>query len=224
MSSTLLPLPRRKTALRKARPTLDTPPPSLENGDHLSAVEFMRRYESMPSTRKIQLIEGIVFMPSPVRAKSHGAPDNVVQFWLASYAMNHPELEAYANTSILLDAENSLQPDAMLCTQPAEGARTHLDEKGYLCGSPELVCEITASSASVDLHAKYRAYRRAGVAEYLVWLTEEKRVRWFQLVDGDYLEAKERHGKLHSQIFPGLTLDVKALLKLDRKKVIAALS
>lgn len=213
--------PRRKP--RGQSRAKSAPVPGLENGDHLSAVEFMRRYEGMPGTRKAQLIEGRVLMPSPVRAKSHGAPDNVIQFWLATYAMNHPELEAYSNTSILLDAENSLQPDAMLCTQPQAGARTWLDEKDYLCGSPELICEIAASSASVDLHEKYRAYRRAGVAEYLVWLTAEKTVRWFQLVDGDYTEAREQGGKLQSLVFPGLILDVKALLKLDRKKVVAAL-
>jgi hypothetical protein len=217
MSQPRLTIPRRSPARRIA------PPLEMENGDHLSAVEFMRRYEAMPGTRKAELIEGVVYMPSPVRAKSHGAPDNVIQFWLASYVMNYPELEAYTNTSILLDAEYSLQPDAMLCTQPQEGARTWLDKNEYLCGSPEFVCEIAASSASVDLHEKYRAYRRAGVAEYLVWLTAEKRVHWFQLVDGDYTEAKEQGGKMHSRIFPGLILDVKALLKLDRKKVIAAL-
>ena len=221
MSQVLLTPPRRKPAAHAVRPASL---PGLENGDHLTAVEFMRRYEAMTGTRKAQLIDGRVFMPSPVRAKSHGAPDNVIQFWIASYAMNHPELEAYTNSSILLDAENSLQPDAILCTQPQEGARTWLDKNDYLCGSPEFVCEIAASSASIDLHEKYRAYRRAGVAEYLVWLTAEKRVCWFQWVDGDYTEAKERGGKLHSLIFPGLVLDVKALVKLDRKKVVAALT
>ena len=95
--------------------------------------------------------------------------------------------------------------------------------KGYLCGTPELVCEIAASSASVDLHDKFRAYRRNGIQEYLVWLTLEKRVRWFQLTEQEYVEQKERGGRLTSKIFPGLVLDVRVLLKFDKAKVIAAL-
>lgn len=212
---------RRKQQRKVATPPL---PPCLENGDHLSAVEFMRRYEGMPGTRKAQLIEGRVLMPSPVRTDVHAIPDGLIQLWLGTYALNHEGLEVCPNASLILDAENALQPDAILCSTPKPGGRTWLNQNGYLCGSPEFVCEIAASSASVDLHEKYRAYRRAGVAEYLVWLTAEKRVRWFQAVDGDYTEAKERGGKLHSLIFPGLVLDLKALLKLDRKKLIAALA
>jgi Uma2 family endonuclease len=61
------------------------------------------------------------------------------------------------------------------------------------------------------------------VQEYLVWLTLEKRVRWFQLVDGEYLDLKESRGRIESRIFPGLVLDVKALLRLDRRGLLAAL-
>jgi hypothetical protein len=39
----------------------------LENGDHLSAAEFLRRYEAMPEVKKAGLINGIVYMGSPVR-------------------------------------------------------------------------------------------------------------------------------------------------------------
>ena len=48
-------------------------------------------------------------------------------------------------------------------------------------------------------------------------------VRWFQLIEGDYQELKERAGRLESVIFPGLILDVKALLKLDRSQLLTAL-
>ena len=37
------------------------------------------------------------------------------------------------------------------------------------------------------------------------------------------MEIKERAGKLSSVVFPGLILDVKALIKMDRKRIIAAL-
>lgn len=46
----------------------------LENGDRLSRHEFERRYTAMPDLKKAELIEGVVYVPSPVRYKSHGKP------------------------------------------------------------------------------------------------------------------------------------------------------
>lgn len=46
--------------------------PLLENGDRLTRPEFERRYAAMPQVKKAELIEGIVYMPSPVRARQHG--------------------------------------------------------------------------------------------------------------------------------------------------------
>jgi hypothetical protein len=51
----------------------------------------------------------------------------------------------------------------------------------------------------------------------------DKRVLWYELVDGEYVAKKEHSGKLTSSLFPGLVLDVKALLKLDKTKVVRAL-
>ena len=82
----------------------------------------------------------------------------------------------------MLDTVNAVQPDAILCSAPEDGGRVWLDHRGYLHGAPEFVCEIAASSASVDLHQKLRAYRRNGIGEYIVWLTLEQKVRWFDLV------------------------------------------
>lgn len=197
--------------------------PILENGDRLTVPEFMRRYEAMPGLRKVQLIEGIVHMPSPVRAYSHGKPDALIQGWLFTYCVNYPDLENFTNTTLILDADNAVQPDAMLCSRPQPGGRVWLDESGYLHGSPELVCEIAASSASIDLHAKFHAYRRNGVLEYLVWLTEENTLRWFHLDEGNYVEQKAKAGFLTSRVLAGLVLDTKALLRGDKAKLAAAL-
>jgi len=193
------------------------------NGDHLTSPEFLRRYEAMPDLKKAELIEGTVYMPPPVSADSHGEPDSVLQFWLNCYVVDHPELKCYSNTTLLLDTDNTPQPDIVLCSAPCKGGRVWLNEKHYLCGAPELVCEIAASSASIDLHRKLRAYRRSGIQEYLVWTTLEHRVHWFQLVEGEYKELKERAGRLESIVFSGLVLDVKAFLKLDRRRLLATL-
>ncbi|MEO1634032.1 MAG: Uma2 family endonuclease, partial [Cyanobacteria bacterium J06631_9] len=46
--------------------------PPLENGDRLSRSEFERRYSAMPEVKKAELIEGIVYMASPLRHQPHG--------------------------------------------------------------------------------------------------------------------------------------------------------
>ena len=129
----------------------------LENGDRLTSAEFLRRYEAMPEIQIAELIEGRVHMPPPLRADAHSEPDMLIHLWLGYYAANQPDVKAYANPTLILDADNTPQPDSVLCTTPRRGGHVWLNEKGYLCGRPELVCEVAASSASIDLHDKLNA-------------------------------------------------------------------
>ena len=216
------------TTLRaaKRRPRATVRPaaiPPLENGDRLTSVEFLRRYEALPHVKKAQLIEGIVRLSGPVRADAHGKPDSFLQTWLGTFACETPGVEAYTNTTLVLAPDNTPQPDAMLCSAPQAGGRVWLNGDGYLCGAPELVCEVAASSASIDLHAKFRAYRRNGIAEYLVWLVSEKRIHWWALEAQEYVEIKEHAGVLVSRVFPRLALDTRALLRGDGAKVLRTL-
>src|SRR4051794_19688700 len=89
-------------------------PEPLENGERLAAPEFMRRYEAMPDLKKAELIEGVVYMGSPVRYSLHGHPDGLIQSWLGYYATQTPGVELVPNTTIQLDIDNVPQPDAML--------------------------------------------------------------------------------------------------------------
>jgi Uma2 family endonuclease len=94
----------------------------------------------------------------------------------------------------------------------------------FLQAAPELIVEIAASTASYDLHDKLRAYRRNGVKEYLVWLVESAEFRWYILKNSEYLlQTPDAAGLLTSQTFPGLTLDVPALLRDDMAQVLASL-
>jgi Uma2 family endonuclease len=196
----------------------------LENGDRMRSGEFLRRYEAMPGVKKAELVEGKVYMGSPVRADLHGEPDGVVHLWLAMYAVRNPGVKFYPNTTLLLDADNTFQPDALLCLAPERGGRTQINAKGYLAGPPELVAEITASTASLDLQEKFRVYRRCGVPEYLVWRTAENRFDWFLLEDEEYRpQPSGPDGLLSSRAFPGLVLDVPALLARDAARLLAAL-
>ena len=92
----------------------------------------------------------------------------------------------------------------------------------YVEGAPELVVEVAASSASIDLHDKRRAYRRNGVQEYVVWRTHERQIDWFELADGEYRSlAPDDAGIVHSRVFPGLRIAAGALLKGDLAAALA---
>ena len=73
--------------------------------------------------------------------------------------------------------------------------------------------ECSPERAASDLHDKKQAYRRNAVSEYLVWQIEDERVDWFVLEEGEYLSlSADDEGRLASRVFPGLVLDVEALL------------
>ncbi|MFM6311242.1 MAG: Uma2 family endonuclease, partial [Dolichospermum sp.] len=73
-------------------PILTIPP--LENGDKLTRHEFERRYHAMPNLKKAELIEGVVYVASPVRAKQHGKPHARIMGWLIAYEAATPGVEA----------------------------------------------------------------------------------------------------------------------------------
>lgn len=58
----------------------------LEPGDRLTRAEFERRYDAMPHVKKAERIEGVVYMPSPVRINRHGSPHFRLIGLLAAFA------------------------------------------------------------------------------------------------------------------------------------------
>jgi Uma2 family endonuclease len=158
----------------------------LESGDHLTRAEFHRRYCARPEIKKAELVEGVVYVASPVRMSDHAEPHAAIVGWLFAYRAKTPGVRVGDNGSVLLDADNEVQPDAFLFREASQvGARENEDH--YIEGAPELVVEIAASSAAYDLFEKMRAYRRNGVQEYIVWQTLESRLDWFRLKDGEYV-------------------------------------
>jgi hypothetical protein len=198
--------------------------PRLENGDHLTAREFLRRYERMPDLKKAELVGGIVYMASPVRVDQHAEPDGLLQGWLCNYGLGTPGVKHGTNGTVRLGADDVLQPDGFLRIVPEAGGKAQLDGKGYLVGPPELAVEVAASSVSIDTREKLNSYRRSGVREYLVWRTQEKAIDWWLLDGDDYVPlAPDADGISRSRVFPGLWLDAKSLIALNGNLVMARL-
>jgi Uma2 family endonuclease len=205
-------------------PLLLREPPLLENGDQLTRDEFERRYAALPQVKKAELVEGIVYMPSPVSLVRHGTPHAYLTGWLVHYVAATPGVEVGDNATVRLDLDNEPQPDAVLLVEPGRGGNARISEEGYIEGAPELVAEVAASSVSIDLHAKFRIYRRNGVREYLVWRVQDQTLDWFVLRAGDYQRLlPDAAGVLRSEVFPGLWLDAAALLRGDLAAVLQVL-
>ena len=198
--------------------------PRLEAGDYLTRPEFERRYHAHPEIKKAELIEGIVYMPSPVRADKHGDPHFDVITLLGFYRAVTPGVRGSDNATIRLDLLNELQPDVLLRLDPAVGGNSWIDGDGYLQGAPELIVEVAASSTSYDLHQKKAVYARHGVQEYLVFQVNEQQINWFSLRDGVYASlTADAAGIWRSRIFPDLWLAAAAFWLGDMPALMAVL-
>ncbi|MCW9681624.1 Uma2 family endonuclease [Dolichospermum planctonicum UHCC 0167] len=201
-------------------PILTIPP--LENGDKLTRHEFERRYHAMPNLKKAELIEGVVYVASPLRIKSHGEPHAYIMTWLGVYKAATPGIGFADNATVLIDTDNEPQPDALLRIET--GGQSRINKDDYVEGAPELIVEIAASSASYDLHEKLKVYRRNQVQEYLIWRVYDHQFDWFRLQQGEYIQLQANADNIIcSQIFPGLWLDKIALLGGDLGTVLAVL-
>ncbi|MDB9307400.1 Uma2 family endonuclease [Aphanizomenon sp. CS-733/32] len=199
--------------------------PPLTHGDKLTRYEFERRYNTISKPKKAELIEGIVYiMPAALRFRSHGQPHGRILTWLGNYEVLTPGVALGVEPTVRLDLDNEPQPDAILIIIPEVGGQTRISEDDYIEGAPELVIEIAASSAAIDLHDKKQAYRRNGVKEYIVWQVLDQKLSWFSLQEGEYLElAPNQEGVLQSRVFPGLWLAVNELLTGNMQVVLNVL-
>lgn len=209
------------TRSKTSEPNREESIPPLENGDRLSRVEFERRYDAMPELKKAELIEGIVYMPSPVSFNRHGKPRAIVIGWLVGYMAATPGVDVASEASVRLDLDNEPQPDAALIIKPEHGGQTTISADDYLEGAPELVVEISSTTTSIDLNQKLNAYRRNGVREYIVWRVRDNQIDWFELQDGEFVRREPDEDKIHrSRVFPGLWLDLEAMLRDDAAAVL----
>jgi Uma2 family endonuclease len=203
-------------------PRRDAVPP-LENGDCLDQATFHRRYLAMPEDFRAELINGIVYVSSPLKI-NHGRHHALVIGWIANYWAATPGTDLGDNPTVILADDGEPQPDAVLMIDPAHGGQATISEDNHVVGPPELVVEVASSSESYDMHQKRRDYEQAGMLEYVVVLLREQAVRWFTLENGAYRDLPPGDGGVYrSRVFPGLWLDAAALLQLNGRRVLEVL-
>ncbi|MDQ6700845.1 MAG: Uma2 family endonuclease [Acidobacteriota bacterium] len=171
----------------------------------------------MPSLKHAELIQGRVYLPSPV-SDPHCSMHFMLSSWTANYVRLTPgcggKLEG---TWLMLD--DVPQPDIAVVILPEYRGQSRV-MKSYNAGAPELAIEICLSSKSRDLGPKLELYREAGVREYLTVMLPDSSLTWRYLAAGQYIALEpDTAGVLRSQIFPGLWLDVRAVFTNDSARL-----
>jgi Uma2 family endonuclease len=187
-------------------------PPPLHEGDRLNSAEFLYRWEAMPDLKYAELLDGVVFMASPL-AVDHGTIHFDAATWLGVYRNRTPGCQGGSDTTWVMGSRNTPQPDLFLRVLPEHGGQSTNQGK-YGSGAPELILEVSGSSLSRDYGIKMKIYREAGVREYITVDLSRRAIVWRQLVRSKYREREpDEDGILCSQVFPGLWLDPKAFWK-----------
>jgi Uma2 family endonuclease len=190
----------------------------LVEGQRLDQPAFHALYEAMPPGTRAELIDGVVYMPSPV-GLDHGEAHVPVIMWLGFYAQNTRGVGVLDNATTVLGWKSEPQPDALLRILPEFGGRTW-NEHGYVHGPPELVVEIAKATRYVDLGPKLNDYERAGVLEYVVRTFDPDEIYWFAQEQGALIQRPiGDDGLYRSSVFPGLWLDPVALLGGDTRRL-----
>jgi Uma2 family endonuclease len=200
------------------RTTMRAAPSVLVEGQRLDQPTFHALYEAMPPGTRAELIDGVVYMASPVGLK-HGEAQVPVIVWLDYYAEQTPGLQVMDNASTILGWKSEPQPGGLLRILPECGGRSW-DEGGFVHGAPELVVEVSKATRYVDLGPKKADYERAGVQEYIVRAIDPDEIFWFAQEQGVLVQRPiGDDGLYRSTVFPGLWLDPVALLKGDRRRL-----
>jgi Uma2 family endonuclease len=202
-----------------ARPPAVAP---LVAGQRLRQAEFHERYEAMPPEMRFELIDGVVYMPSPV-GLPHGSHHANAITWLGFYRFRTPGVQILDNASTALDDLSEVQPDASMRILPDRGGQSR-NLGSIVGGAPEMVVEVAQSSRAIDLGAKLAIYERAGSLEYVVFAIDPDEVFWHVLRDGRLVRiGPDPDGLYRSKAFPGLWLDPAAFFDDDGPAIVATL-
>lgn len=176
----------------------------------MSSAEFLRRWDAMPDLRHAELIDGVVFMASPV-LDPHSSVHGQLCYWAGHYCAHTPGCDFGIESSWKMSDKSVPQPDVHLRILPEWGGQSRL-ASNLNTGAPELIVEISGSSTSRDVGVKRALYERSGVCEYLTVLLYPRTVVWRHLTRGCYRDLQpDDDGVIRSKTFPGLWLDPKAV-------------
>jgi len=97
-------------------------PAALTTGEQMDRTEFLRRWDALPERKLAELIEGVVFVASPV-ARDHSDADFTIEWLLKQYANATPGGEGGHNAPWEM-LKSMPQPDLHLRIRPESGGQS----------------------------------------------------------------------------------------------------
>ena len=164
-------------------------------------------YYRLDDDQRYEIIDGNLLLAS--------APDTWHQSWVGELHIilqNHVKSRKLGKVfvspvDVILDAENTVQPDLVFIASANLGIIQH---RGIF-GTPDLLVElISPSSVRRDRHDKKELYARFGVKEYWIGDPANKALEILTLKAGRYELhcCAEEKGKLASLVLAGLEFDL----------------
>jgi Uma2 family endonuclease len=164
-------------------------------------------YYKLEDDQRYEIIDGHLIMAP--------APDTWHQDWLGDlYSLVRSFVKKnklgrlfFAPVDVVLDAENTVQPDLVFVAAKNLG----IIQPRAMFGTPDLVAEVVSpSSARRDRHEKLNLYSRFGVKEYWIGNAANRSLEILTLTNGRYelhCSAEEK-GRLSSVVLTGLEFDL----------------
>jgi len=164
-------------------------------------------YYRLDDDQRYEIIDGNLLMAP--------APDTSHQSWIGELHIilqNHVKGRRLGKVfvspvDVVLDAENTVQPDLVFVSSANLGIIQHR----AIFGSPDLLVELVSpSSVRRDRYDKKELYARFGVKEYWIGDPANKAIEVLSLKEGRY-ELRccaEEKGKLASLVLAGLEFDL----------------
>src|SRR5262252_7572965 len=119
-------------------PSVDIPL-LLASGDRMELEEFLERWEREPGLKFAELIDGVVYMPSPL-SLPHSRYDGLAQLPLSYYAARSGICENLPQATWLME-RSAPQPDLALSLKAEYGGKLRVAPGDLASGLPELVVE-----------------------------------------------------------------------------------
>ncbi|MGD0092096.1 MAG: Uma2 family endonuclease [Planctomycetota bacterium] len=193
--------------------------------DGILRVEHVPGWREIPGHLRIQPQAAPARTVSGPASQETGAQDlasTLIAEWLWTYAEGTKGCQAGDSAAWSLLAELP-QPDHFLRILPGCGGQSFIEAEFYR-GAPELIVEVAPSGDECSFPQNKALYAKAGVRESLAVLLEEKEVSWEGWAGDNYAAlAQSPDGIRRSLFFPGLWLDVQALLDGNAARLIQVL-
>ena len=164
-----------------------------------------------PDSGHYQLIQGeLMTMTSP--NTRHQRIIRLLTKSLESYLEKYPIGEIFLSPMDVVFTDGDVyQPDILFILE----SNKHIIEETKINGVPDLIVEVLSpSNAYYDLVVKKKIYEKCGVREYWIVDPLQNTLDLYVLHNNKFQHKIqiEKKGKIPSEIFPGLDLDLETIL------------